>query len=330
MSSYKFSGHQTFVFRHGWLEKGVGLIRKNPRGFLEDDAIVKLGVGKNMVESIKYWCSQTGLLEDGAEFGTMQLTPFAEFIFGNGQTAGVDPFLEDDATLWLLHYNLVVHAPVSTWNLVFNAWNKPEFTKGEILQFIQRRLEGIAAISAKTLERDIDCFVRSYTGTRGKTGEENFDCPFLALALIQATGDSDLFRLSICRKRSLPSEIIGYAIIHKLAEMNSTTSSMYNMLFEPHSPGQVFKLDENTLVDAVMELDHVTQGAINMTDSAGLTGINFAGTKEDKIKAAQDLLDAYYGVKKYWKTLSELIGGSYDPSTWSMTAAHLRVSPVTS
>ena len=43
MGNYRFSGHQTFVFRYGWLVKGVDLIRRNPHGFLEDDAIVQLG-----------------------------------------------------------------------------------------------------------------------------------------------------------------------------------------------------------------------------------------------------------------------------------------------
>lgn len=59
---YRFSGHQTFVARNGWLEKGVNLILNNPHGFLDNDAVVRLGVGKNMVESIKYWCQQTGLV----------------------------------------------------------------------------------------------------------------------------------------------------------------------------------------------------------------------------------------------------------------------------
>lgn len=78
MGNYRFSGHQTFVFRYGWLVKGVDLIRRNPHGFLEDDAIVQLGVGKNMVDSIKYWCVQTGLLEDDGGSGNMRLTEFAK------------------------------------------------------------------------------------------------------------------------------------------------------------------------------------------------------------------------------------------------------------
>ena len=49
---YKFSGHQTFVFRYGWLEKGVRGVHACPTLFAEDDALVRLGVGKNMVSSI--------------------------------------------------------------------------------------------------------------------------------------------------------------------------------------------------------------------------------------------------------------------------------------
>ncbi len=159
---YRFSGHQTFVFRHGWLEKGVDLIREDQRGFLADDAIVKLGVGKNMVESIKYWCLQTGLIENLEESGGMKLTQLAEYIFGKEKDAGVDPYLEDDATLWLLHYNIVVNAPESTFSIAFNSLNKPEFSKSELSAFLQRYLAGKVSVSEKTLERDIDCFIHTY------------------------------------------------------------------------------------------------------------------------------------------------------------------------
>ena len=71
---YKFSGHQTFVCRYGWLEKGVRLIQRNPHGFLEDDVLIQLGVGKNMVESIKYWCVQTGLLVDNTFMQFLSVT----------------------------------------------------------------------------------------------------------------------------------------------------------------------------------------------------------------------------------------------------------------
>ena len=296
MSAYKFSGHQTFVFRHGWLEKGVALIRENPRGFLEADAIVKLGVGKNMVESIRYWCTQTGLLEDGDELGTLRLTRLAKFIFGeNSEEEGADPYLEDEGTLWLLHYNLVVNQKTeTTWSIVFNNLNKPEFSKSDLLAFIQRRLDDKVSISGKTLERDIDCFVRSYTGTRGKSGEDSFDCPFLALSLMQATGDSDFYRLSIGRKRNLPIEMLGYAVLNKLHEMSTVSGSVQAMLFEPHSPGQVFKLDENALVDGIMALQERSGDILSLVDSSGLNAIQYARNREHMLADAWKLLKRYY------------------------------------
>ena len=49
---FKFSGHQTFAFRYGWLEKGVRGVDECPTLFSEDNALVRLGVGKNMDEKL--------------------------------------------------------------------------------------------------------------------------------------------------------------------------------------------------------------------------------------------------------------------------------------
>ena len=67
VKKYKFSGHQTFAFRYGWLEKGVRAAAECPTVFAEEDALVRLGVGKNMVESIRHWCLVTQMLEEDPE-----------------------------------------------------------------------------------------------------------------------------------------------------------------------------------------------------------------------------------------------------------------------
>ena len=41
---YKFSGHQTFVFRHGWLEKGARAVDECPTALLQEDALVRLAL----------------------------------------------------------------------------------------------------------------------------------------------------------------------------------------------------------------------------------------------------------------------------------------------
>jgi hypothetical protein len=64
---YTFSGHQTFVFRYGWLEKGVCGVDQEPELFSADDALVRLGVRKNMVDSIRHSCQVTQLVETDPE-----------------------------------------------------------------------------------------------------------------------------------------------------------------------------------------------------------------------------------------------------------------------
>ena len=48
-----FARHETFHPRFGWLKKGFDAAQKNPGIFLQEDAPVRLGVGKNMVNSIR-------------------------------------------------------------------------------------------------------------------------------------------------------------------------------------------------------------------------------------------------------------------------------------
>ncbi len=53
---FKISGHEKFSLRYPWLPRAVETIKKDPVLFLYDnDAMVEMGVGKNMVKSIRYW-----------------------------------------------------------------------------------------------------------------------------------------------------------------------------------------------------------------------------------------------------------------------------------
>jgi hypothetical protein len=53
--SYNFSGHETFPFRYPWLPKAVQGLGRYPDLFAREDALIHLGVGKNMVALIRYW-----------------------------------------------------------------------------------------------------------------------------------------------------------------------------------------------------------------------------------------------------------------------------------
>src|SRR3990172_6129188 len=111
--------HDTFHIRDGWLLKGLNAIEEDPTALSRPDAQHGLGVGKNMVSSIRYWLQATGLAipSEHRVDGRTQLkwTTLARFIVER------DPYLEDIATLWLLHLELSSARDVATfWYWAFN------------------------------------------------------------------------------------------------------------------------------------------------------------------------------------------------------------------
>ena len=123
-----FSGHETFPFRYPWLKKGFDAVREDAGVFQRDDAITTLGVGKNMVRSIRHWCLAAGVLEENRDG---RVRPAATDL-GNCSSAddGLDPYLEDPATLWLLHWQIAGNrARATTWFWTFSHFHEPEFTR---------------------------------------------------------------------------------------------------------------------------------------------------------------------------------------------------------
>ena len=194
---FKFSGHQTFAFRYGWLEKGVQAVAKCSTVFSEEDALVRLGVGKNMVESIRHWCLVTQMVEEDHEIKRnngrfLLVSPMArKLLLYNGW----DPFLEDDASLWLIHWLLISNPRIgTTWQIVFSLFQRPDFTKHELMEYLAGFTEKQSLeVNKGSLSRDVDCFLRTYTpaktAAKQAVAEETFDCPLQELNLIDLSPD---------------------------------------------------------------------------------------------------------------------------------------------
>src|SRR3982751_766102 len=99
---HAFSGHETFPFRYPWLKKGYDAVLSDGSVFVRDDAITTLGVGKNMVRSIRHWCLAAGILEEGDKEG-LRPSDLGKLILADD---GLDPYLEDPASLWLIHWKI--------------------------------------------------------------------------------------------------------------------------------------------------------------------------------------------------------------------------------
>lgn len=186
----KFSGHESFACRYAWLPKAYRAISTDPTIFAqEESAMVVLGVGKNMVRSIRFWVEVSGVATPvGGR--SLELTPFAHAVFGNG---GFDPYLEDRRTLWLLHWRIATFAddPVFAWRYMLNHWPHGEFTRSEAVAAFLRESERLGhRHSEVTLGQHFDVFLHSYAHTRGSAaGEDSLDGPLVELDLIQHVGD---------------------------------------------------------------------------------------------------------------------------------------------
>ncbi len=297
---YKFSGHQTFAFRYGWLEKGVRGMLEHHDLFSRDDALVLLGVGKNMVESIRHWCSVTQLTEEDDESTKIGASALRVSAIGKmllDRNDGWDPFLEDDASLWLVHWLLVSNPTiVTTWQIAFSLFQRPDFTRRELADYVAAFADKNAiSVNESSLARDVDCFIRTYTAARTKAKqlimEESFDCPLQELSLIQSSPDGEVYRFSVGTKPTLPSAVFGFALLwyFDAARTGRNTMSVQECLYGPGSPGQAFKLDENTLIAHMEELEKITRSKVVLDETTGLKQIY----RRQEMNALE-LLKGYY------------------------------------
>ena len=78
----RFSGHETFPCRYAWLPKAFKEIHANPLAFAdEEQAMIRLGVGKNMVRAIRFWMLETSIASRVNTHG-YEPTPFSRAVLG--------------------------------------------------------------------------------------------------------------------------------------------------------------------------------------------------------------------------------------------------------
>ena len=89
-----------------------------------------------MVEALRCWIVAFGIARNVDQRWSM--TPLGHAIFG---PLGHDRFLEDEQTLWLLHWNIATlrKAPFFAWELLINRWNEPTFSASAILEVFLRK-----------------------------------------------------------------------------------------------------------------------------------------------------------------------------------------------
>lgn len=299
---YVVGAHETFAFRTGWLKKGYDAVREDGFAFTRDDAVVRLGVGRNMVRSIRFWCLATRVVEEtprptGSK--PLQNTPIGDRLLADD---GWDPYLEDPASLWLIHWLLVTNPMrASAWWYLFATYPDNEFTKPQLVSFLQSVVERQQQpISPASIARDVDCLLRTYTpAAHAATSipEASYDCPLADLELIRPADTDGVYRFRIGKKETLPAPVIGFALLQFLRARVPYRRSvaLHDCLYAPSSPGQAFRLDEDSLLDALEELASHDSIPIDIVETAGVSQVFLHIERAEEIdEIAIVLLEEYY------------------------------------
>lgn len=289
LNKLTFSGHETFHCRQLWLKKGYDFVKKGGR-FSDSEAVVLLGVGKNMVAAINFWLKAFALIDK--EGNTSEL---ADYIFSAN---GRDPYLEDEATLWLLHYHLVTQGAASIYDLVFNQLRKEkiEFTKENFLIFAERKANeiGFAQFNKKTVATDFEVLAKMYIRTtdQAKDKEDTFSGLLTDLNLIQEEKKhNSIYSIPNESRNSLPEEIILYSILDKGDFQKSVSLNVLSQ--DRNKAGSVFAITKNALMEKLESAAGSPENkkyGITLSDHAGIKELQFA-VKPNKF----EILDHYYG-----------------------------------
>lgn len=292
-----FARHETFHPRFGWLKKGFDKALENSTIFSEESASTALGVGKNMVKAIRYWSLAYKILQEDPNKNSRAIIPtsFGKQLLGS---EGWDPYLEDVASLWLLHWSLLkLPCHATTWYYAFNIFNRQDFTSDDILngliEYKDREFPG-SKINVSSLSKDTTCLLRMYVEQRIKEGlrEDSIDSPFVELGLIKHYGDTKHYAMNIGSKPGLIPEIIVAACLEFAASHaeGAKTITISRLLYEEGSPGLCFKIKENLLCEAI-EIISAQFDDIALSETAGLIQFSF---NKNPYQLSDMLLNHYY------------------------------------
>ena len=295
----KFRAHETFFIRKGWLSKGMKYVKQTD-GLVfidrENNPMDTLGIGSNMVKSLRYWLLATGLTEENTSGKRIQtFTPLGKLVYEN------DRYMEESGTLLLLHYKLSSNEENATsWYFFFNEFNLFEFTQEDFLtsikNYIRMNSNGEKASGTdRTLSDDFSCIINTYFSKKAgesENPENNISCPFSELGLINLLdGKKGLYKKSIPPVSSFAPYVI-LAIISDKA--NGQKEIKLNELLQgKNNIGRIFNLDTISMIEILRKAEKA--GELKIIRTAGLDIVQLRNPENDFL----------HYVKKFYESLDK-------------------------
>lgn len=256
----KLKRHESFSIREGWLAKGIKNVKEYGNVFALQNATDILGIGTNMVKSLKYWITATKLIEEKDR--KIMLSDFGSII------NEYDPYLEDIFSWWLIHINMITNVDDAyIYNLFFNKCNIKTFTKRELYEKLYALLiNEKLTFNENILQDEVNMIIKTYTiDEKIDNPENNFICPLSELNLLKKV-DRDTYEKNRPEIRNLPFLVVYYIICLLLDDRDNI--SIDELLKEENSPAKLLNMDKNLINEYLDEMKKNDLIIINRT--AGL------------------------------------------------------------
>lgn len=264
----KYSGHESFSIRKNWLQKGIRKIDAFKKDDLE--AMDELGLGRNMVKSLRYWLKATGLSDDEPKKKILELSDFGKVV------ASHDPYIQETGTLCLIQYNLATNKENATsWYFLFNEFNMTEFSSDDFCRAIRKwdemNNENAKKTAYSSFEKDFDCIRRTYISrlSGDDDPESNMDSPLSELGLLSQSSKDEVKKTSPL-KNNIPGEILFSLILKMRGNVNESKNEikLSSLLNEKCSPGKIFNMNSILLMNLLSELEN--KDYLQVVRTAGL------------------------------------------------------------
>lgn len=280
---YSFSGHESFPCKSLWLKKGYDFVIAG-NDFNSPEAVIGLGVGKNMVASIRFWLKAFGITEND------EITPLGHYLFDENK--GKDKYLEDIATLWLLHFNLVFSEEATLYKMFFCGLQRERthFEREQVLTYVKLRMVEagkMTLFNENTVKKDIGVLLQNYTLPRKPQSNEDFSSLLIDLDLIRQNAEGRGYYFNIDGKRKITKEIFLYGLL-KMKEQDGDNTISFDTIQE--RIGLLFCMQDFETIDMLKVLANDYKGYLAYSDVAGIRQIQFI--KDLDVK---QVLDDYYG-----------------------------------
>lgn len=280
---YTFSGHESFPCKSLWLKKGYDYI-VGGNDFNKPEAVVGLGVGKNMVSSIRYWLKVFGITESD------KITSLGDYLFN--EENGKDKYLEDIATLWLLHFNLVFSEEATLYKMFFCGVQRERthFEREQVLTYVKLRMAEagkMTLFNENTVKKDIGVLLQNYTLPRKPQSNEDFSSLLMDLDLIRQNSEGKGYYINVDGKRQVTKEVFLYGLLQLKEEEGDNTISFDTI---QERVGLAFCMQDYETIEMLKQLASEYSQYFAYSDVAGIKQVQFV-----KDLDAKQVLDNYYG-----------------------------------